>query len=153
MALSLFYQDEDDVYVEVSSGNEFTTPITTTHDGKNGDIKTMCIYLKNDDLSLWYSNIIVTPVDLVGDSTTEDTSYEETGWGIKLSKGGTSPTSAEWNDIDWGDSISMDNIGAESAGDDSTYSPFWYLISCPPNTDAQNKSDIVLRVSYTENAV
>ena len=70
-----------------------------------------------------------------------------------MSQGGTEPTSSEWEDINWGESIDMDDIGSDSGYDIATYSPFWYLITCPPNTDAQNKEDIVLKVLYTENAV
>jgi hypothetical protein len=153
MALKLYFRDSNSVYSEVTSGGDFTNPITTTHDGKNGDTKTVCLYLRNDNASLWYSNIEILPVDILGADPYGDVGYEETGWGVKLSSEESELTSAEWNDIDWGTYISMDDVGSSGSGDSTTYTPFWYLISCPPNTDAQNKSDIILRVSYTENAV
>ncbi len=149
----LIYFKENDVFVETSSGDDQTSPITTTHDGKNGDTKTINLYIRNDDVTKWYSNVRVTPVDLEDADPYGDVVYTETGWGIKLNQGGTEPTENEWEDLDWGEQISIGSIGSNSVPDTTTYSPFWYLISCPPNTNAQNKSDIVLKVEYTENAV
>jgi len=153
MGLKLYYKNSLDVFVEASIGDNMSTPITTTHDGKNGDVSTMNLYVRNDDSAKWYSNIIITPVDLVDANPYGDVSYTETGWGVKLNQGGTEPTENEWADINWGEAINMDSIGIESAADTTTYFPLWYLISCPPNTNAQNKSDIILRVDYTENVV
>lgn len=154
MSLKIYYQNSSSVYVEVTEDDDITDPVHTIHDGKNGDVKTTALYLHNDGSSaLWYSNIIIEPYDLVDGDTYDDTSYLDTGWGVKLSQGGTEPTETEWNDIEWGAEISMSNIGSDSLADVATYYPFWYLITCPPNTNAQNKRDIVLRIKYTENAV
>ena len=153
MGLKLYYKNSLDVFVEASIGDDTSDPVTTTHDGKDGDVSVMDLYIRNDDAAKWYSNIIITPVDLIDAYPYGDVSYSETGWGVKLSPGGTEPTLAEWEDINWGEAISMENVGSDSAADTTTYFPLWYLISCPPNTDAQNKEDIILRVDYTENAV
>ena len=152
MTIKMYYK-ENDVFIEVTSGTDVTNPITTTHNGKSGDQKSVCLYLRNDDVAKWYSNIIVRPVDLVDPEPYGDIAYNETGWGVKLNPGGTEPTETEWVDILWGEPINMSNIGSDSAYDITTYSPFWYLISCPPNMDAQNKSDIVLNAEFTENTV
>lgn len=148
MSLKLYFK-ENSTYREVSS----VSPITTIHDGKNGDTKSICVYLRNDDNTKWYSNIITSPLDTEEAYPYGDVAYTETGWGVKLKKGSTEPTQAEWDDINWGNQINMDDIGSSGSGDDSTYSPFWFLVSCPPNSEAQNKEDIQLNVSYTENAV
>ena len=153
MALKVYFRDSNGALSEASTGTTLTNPITTTHDGKEGDEKSILLYLRNDDATKWYSNVTITPVDLIDANPYGDVAYSETGWGVKLNKGGTEPTEAEWDDIDWGEAISMDNVGADGAGDSTTYAPFWYYISCPPNTDAQNKTDIVLKVEYTENTV
>lgn len=153
MALKLYYKNSSGSFVEASTGNDMATPITTTHEGKTGDTKTLDLYIRNDDVSKWYSNITVLPVDLIDANPYGDVSYTETGWGVKLSKGATEPTENEWEDVNWGSQITMDNIGSDGAYDTTTYFPFWYLVSCPPNTNAQNKEDIVLQVDYTENAV
>jgi hypothetical protein len=153
MSIGIYFRDSNGILTLASSGTSLVSPITTVHDGKEGDDKTVLLYLRNTDNTKWYSNIRITPVDLEDANPYGDVAYSETGWGVKLSKGGTEPTEAEWEDIDWGEYIDMDNVGSDSVGDSTTYFPFWYLISCPPNTDAQNKVDIVFQVAFTENAV
>jgi len=152
MSIKMYYK-EDDAFVEVTSGDDTTNPVTTTHDGKNGDTRTVCLYLRNDDDTKWYSNIIVKAVDLVDAEPYGDVIYSETGWGVKMSEGGIEPTETEWEDLTWGEEVDMPDIGSDGSDDTTTYFPFWYLISCPPNVPAQNKSDIVLDVEFTENAV
>ena len=150
MGLLVYYKDDDDQFVEVSSDTDLNSPITTVHDGKKGDVKTVQLFLRNDDAALWFSNIRVVPVDILGDN---DIYYTETGWGVKLSPGDVEPTEGEWDDIDWGEEIEMEDVGSDSAEDTTTYYPFWYLITCPPNEDVAIKTDIILEVNYTENSV
>jgi hypothetical protein len=152
MGLGIYFE-VNSVKVEASTGDDISSPIMTSHNGKNGDSQSLCLYLRNDDAAKWFSNIIVRPIDTVDANPYGDINYNETGWGVKMHKGGEEPSRAEWEDIDWGNQILLDDVGSDSAEDTTTYFPFWYLISCPPNTDAQNKTDIVLEVAYTENAV
>jgi hypothetical protein len=149
MTLSIYYKDENNQYVHVTS----SYPIKTVHNGKDGDVKTLQLYLRNDDNEKWYSNIIIKPIDLIGADPYGDVVYRETGWGVKLSDGSAEPSNGEWEDIEWGEEISMSNIGSSSVADSTTYYPFWYLITCPPNEDVKIKTDIVLEVGYTENMV
>lgn len=153
MALEVYFRDSDDALSLATVGTDLTNPITTTHDGKEGDEKATLLYLRNNDATKWYSNIVITPVDLIDADPYGDIAYSETGWGVKLSEGGTEPTEAEWDDLDWGEATSMSDVGSDSIGDSTTYAPFWYFISCPPNTNAQNKTDIVFKVEFTENTV
>ena len=152
MGLGLYYK-ENDVFIAMSEDDDVSVPLTTIHDGKLGDTKTVTVYLRNDDATKWFSNIKISPLDLIDAEPYGDIIYSETGWGVKLYPGSVEPTSGEWDDIDWGDQITMANVGASGAGDTATYYPFWYLITCPPNTDAKVKTDIVFNVGYTENAV
>lgn len=152
MGLKLYYKYNDQ-YVEVSSGGLFTDPVPTVHDGKTGDIITTQLFLRNDDANLWYSNITVRGYDLTETVDKNDVNYTSTGWGVKLSAEELEPTLAGWNGTDWGNTISIQNIGSTSGSDVSTYVPFWRLLTCPPYTEAQVKRNISLRVEYTENAV
>lgn len=152
MGLKLYYKKNDE-FVAITNSGDLTSPLTTVHDGKTGDTQTVQCYIRNDNSSKYYSNIVITPVDLVDANPYGDVIYSETGWGVKLNAGASEPTEGQWNDLDWGDSISMSNIGASGLPDTTTYYPFWYLVTCPPNTNAKVKTDIVLQVSYTENAV
>jgi len=153
MGLSLYYK-EDDKFIEVSVDIEDgLEPLTSIHDGKKGSVITRQLYVRNDDSALWYSNVIVQPLDLVDADPYGDTAYNETGWGIKMSESISEPSIQEWEDINWGLSITLDDFGSDSGSDTTTYVPFWYYETCPPNEDAQVKTDIVINVSYTENAI
>lgn len=142
----IMFRKDDDVFNEITRNTDLTNPVWTTHDGQTGGIVTLQLYLKNDDVAKWYSNVTVQPIDLVDAYPYGDVGYDETGWGVKLSEGSTEPTIAQWEDIDWGNTITMPDIT-----DAVSYIPFWYLISCPPLIDAKTKTDIVLRTAYTEN--
>jgi len=147
------YRKINDEYSEITYTSDLTNPVFTTHDGQVGGNVSLQLYLKNDESDEWYSNVRIQPVDLVDAYPYGDVVYSETGWGVKLSAGADEPTIAEWEDIAWGNTITMPDVGSTSAGDISTYFPFWYLISCPPNIEAITKTDIVLRTTWTENAV
>ena len=153
MALKFYYKDTDESYVEISEAPNQDSPLSTVHDGKNGDIKTILLYARNTDPLVWYSHITIEPIDTVDAYPYGDINFSETGWGIKLSKGGILPTASEWGDILWGEPISLDDIGSDAAADTTTYYPFYYYITSPPNIPAENKTDIRLKVNYTENSV
>jgi len=152
MGLKLYYKEEDK-FVEITSGVDLDNPLVNIHNGRTGDTITKQIYLRNDDPLKWYSNITLKPKDLEDVNPYGDVVYTETGWGVKLSFGSAEPTVGEWDDMDWGDSISADNIGSDLSEDTTTYFPIWYLETCPPNTDAKIKEDVVIQVAFTENSV
>lgn len=151
--LNIYYKNSEEQFVLLSRTGDLSSPITTVHDGKLGDISTIQLYLRNDSSGQWFSNISVLPVDKIDAYPYGDVGFAESGWGVKLSSGAAEPTQGQWEDISWGEQITMDSIGSDLGGDTTTYYPFWYLISCPPNTNAQVKTDIVIKVSYTENSV
>jgi len=152
MGLELYYKEQD-IFYAISHSGDLSQPLNTVHDGKPGDTQTVQLYIRNSDATKWFSVIRIQPVDLVDAEPYGDIIYTETGWGVKLSTGAVEPTLSEWEDIEWGNEINIGNVGATGVPDVATYSPLWYLITCPPNTDAKIKTDIVLEVSYTENAV
>jgi hypothetical protein len=151
MGLKL-YNKKDDVFYEISS-DDMTNPVTTVHDGRTGDTQTVQLFIRNDDITKWFSNIEISSLDLVDANPYGDVYFSETGWGVKLSSSELEPNEDEWTDISWGNRIMISAIGADTGADTTTYYPFWYLVTCPPNTNAIIKEDIVLNVSYTENSV
>ena len=152
MGLKLYYK-ENDQFVEITSGSDLTNPLIVVHNGKTGDVVTKQLYVRNDDVAKWFSNVDVKPLDLVEANPYGDIAFSETGWGIKLSSGAEEPSLGEWEDIAWGNEISMGDIGSDLGADITTYFPLWYLETCPPNMDAQVKTDIVVHASFTENSV
>ena len=150
MGLDIYIKENEQFFA--ISTDSLLNPVTTVHDGKTGDTVTLQLYIRNDDALKWFSSIRVFPLDTEDANPYGDVNHSETGWGIKLSPGADEPTFGEWEDLHWGDTIAMSNIGADSSPDTTTYFPFWYYITCPPNTDAKTKTDILLRAEYTENA-
>jgi len=142
--LNIYYKDSEGDYILVSTDSSITSPVKTSHDGKNGTTALKLLYLRNNKSTNYYTDITISPLDLVDPTPYGDLSYTETGWGVKLSKGGTELSEAEWDNIEWGEGIDMDDVGSSSLGDTTTYYPFWFLVSSPPNTTAQIKTDIAL---------
>lgn len=149
-----------DIYREVSTGtyavygrdgiDDGLLPIVTTHDGVLGETVEVKLFVRNDDPTEYYTGVTVTPVC---STTPDETDGVSSGHGVKLSLGSTQPTEAQWGAIDYGVGISLSNIGASGAGDTYTYTAFWYRVEVPAGAPADNKENIVLRLSYTANPV
>jgi hypothetical protein len=147
------YIYDDPSYVELSIDGALTTPLKTTHNGKDGDVRVVKVFLRNTSSSVYYKDIQVTPIDSDGADIYEDVEYTQTGWGVKLKQGNTEPSFAEWDDIAWANTIDIPDLGGPGSPDTSTYEPFWYLVTCPPSSNADNKTDIQIKVEYIEEAV
>jgi hypothetical protein len=149
-----------DLYREVSTGaysiytrygvDDGFLPITTTHDGVLGENIEIQLFVRNDDITEYYEDITVAPVCT---TTPDETLGTANGHGVKLSSGSTQPTEAQWGAIDYANTVSLSNIGSAGNGDTSTYLPFWYRVEVPAGAPADNKENIVLRISYTASAV
>jgi hypothetical protein len=152
VALAIYREISTGVYAECSESGagDGLLPVTTTHDGYLGEVVETQLFVRNDDVTEWYEDIRITPVCLDSPSDIIGTA---TGHGVKLRAGSTQPTEAEWTAIDYADYIDLDDIGTGSQGDTSTYLPFWYRVECPAGAPADNKENIVLRLSRTANPV
>ncbi len=125
-------------------------PIITTHDGTLGEVVETQLFVRNEDVTEYYEDI---QVEAICSTTPSDITGVATGHGIKLFAGDTQPTEAEWEAIDYANQITLSDIGASGTGDISTYRSFWYRVEVPAGAPADNKENIVLRVSYTANSV
>ncbi len=145
-----------DIYREVSTGaysvykidgaSNDLLPITTTHDGVLGEVVEIKLDVRNDSTLEYYQSISVLPVSK---TTPDETTAIANGHGVKLFAGETQPTEAEWEAIDYGVAVSLANIGSAGSGDTSTYLPFWYRVEVPASALADNKENLILRLSYT----
>jgi len=137
--------------VAISNGS-LQNPLRTHHDGKDGSVATELVYVRNDDLTLWFQQVVLSAVDKAG---YDDTVGEYgTGFSVKLSYGTVEPLPHEWSQIASGAQVVLpDDIGSASAADTTTYFPFWVRINVPGNTPVQNKTDICLRLSYVKRPV
>ena len=150
MALDLYREVSTGTYVAYSRYGEDDglLPITSTHDGTLGEFVELKIFVRNDDITEWYSNITVRPVC---NTSPDETDGITTGYGIKLFAGDTQPTEAEWEATDYANTINIDDIGEAESGDVSTYSPFWYRAEVPAGSPINNRENIVLKLNYVAN--
>lgn len=149
-----------DLYREVSAGayapykdynvDDGRLPIITTHDGELGEVVEVKLSVRADTAAEYYTNIRVTPVVAYGD---DDISGSVTGHGVKLRVGATQPTESEWSAIDYGAYIDIPQIGSALGGDINAARAFWYRVECPAGARADNKENIVLRLSATAEVV
>jgi len=124
---------------KLDSNNVFST----NHNGTLGSSKEKLIYLRNDDIGLYFTNITVW----VEDSSSPDHTLGvlgTSGWGVKISATGRQPTPDEWENILSGDSISLQDIGSSIIANTSDYVPFWIKVTVPGNTLAEARTTMSL---------
>jgi len=146
MALAIYREVSAGVYARYrrrETGDE-SLPIISTHDGVLGESVELRLFLRNDDPNRYYSSTYVEPVAL---STPSDVIGIATGHGFKLKATTHQPTEGTWESTNYGNTISLGNIGEVGSGDTSTYLPFWCRIECPAGAPADNIENVVLRVS------
>jgi hypothetical protein len=152
MALSIYRELSTGSYavIKQDGSSESSLPVITTHDGVLGEVVETKLYIRNDDPTEYYTNITVKAISK---TSPDDTIGTASGHGVKLSTLATQPTEAQWAAMDYGNTISFSDIGASGLADTSSYLSFWYRVEVPAGTPADNKENIILRISYTANAV
>lgn len=126
---------------------EITDPLRTVHNGKAGGAEYLKVLIKNDDPTVYYTNVIVTySNDLNDDYGLEGTS----GWSVKMIGGSLQPSEQEWDAVQSGESILLNDIGTASEADTSTYRIFWIRVYCPGSTSRCYREGQKIRVYYTE---
>lgn len=141
--------------------NIYTSPIETskidtdeyipvTFDGTTGGSIDLKLYVRNDDLELWFSDIQVTPYE---DGTTLNVVIGP-AWEIRVMEKDITPTTEEWLELSAGNSITLSSdIGSATKGDISTYLAFWMRITVPRDQQVQNIESIVVRLNATSGLV
>jgi hypothetical protein len=125
--------------------------ITTSHNGVRGESVDVLVYLRNDNPSVYYNNVVVSTED--SDSTDDTLGVYGTGRGFKLSSGARQPTEAEWDNVLAGDFVEMPDVGSSGGGDITTYFPLWIRVIVPGNTQVQTFQDVSLKIEASEHLV
>jgi hypothetical protein len=141
--MNLFFYDEDQVLFGGS-------PLRTLVNGHTGGSYEKKFYIRNTDVTRWYSNVtlsVVTDVyDALGESGTS-------GISIKFLYGETRPTEAEWDIVLSGEPLVLPDIGSNPLADTSTYHPIWIRVYVPGNTPADIIDSNTLRLSAVPRVV
>jgi hypothetical protein len=124
----------------------YSDPLRTVHDGKLGGSYDALIYVRNEDVTLYYTDVTIGPVSNSYDDLAAE--WGETGFGLKLIYGERQPTETEWDQVKSGESIVVPNIGTTSAADTQNFFPVWVRSICPGKTPAQIKTNLSVKLAF-----
>lgn len=120
------------------------------HDGFNGESNEQIIYIRNDDVARYYTNLVMSYQSLAYDDFGV---FGSTGWGTKLMYGERRPTEAEWDLVRSGDPLNLPDIGTTDLADTSTYHPIWVRVICPGGEVAHIRENQTITLSFFERMV
>jgi hypothetical protein len=127
------------------------SPFTVTFNGIYGGSIVRRIYVRNDELDYYYTEIQVVAVDSASPSRVDGT---KAGWEWKLMEKDVVPDELEWHNVTAGNTLSLSaDLGTKTLGDTATYLSFFVYVKIPPDQLADNIKDIVLRLTATKSVV
>lgn len=121
----------------------FAGPFNSHHDGHIGALHEEKLYVRNDAVLKYYTNVQISVLGALGTS----------GWSIKMMTGERQPTEAEWDSVTNGATLTMADIGSTAAADTATYHALWLRIYCPGGTSAQINENFSLQLDALEREV
>lgn len=133
-----------------SDDQSFANALSITADGVIGTAKHMRYYVRNDDVTRWYSNIQLQAVVLEGEDIVTG-ALEGFRW--KLVAGDPEPLEEVWDLTSGGNQISLSNIGEGGSGDITTFLPFWLRVEIPRSSQVKSYQNIGLTITADENIV
>lgn len=122
----------------ISTG-DMSNPIVLVADGTKGEAVTSRLFLHNDDISKYYTNIKLWAENI------------PSNWSVKLLIKQDMPTETEWAAVSSGNQVIFSQIGSQAAPD-LDYHPFWIRWKIPPNTPIQTILNVKLRSSFLEHS-
>lgn len=147
MALKVYRQDNADAGSEISS----SSPLQLSFDGRVGGSEEFKLWIGNTDITKEYTNIKIQPIDL-DTQTDPDGNYVDGSLGClwQIAPVSIQPTLEEWDAL-WPDDAERAFTGVTITGAD--FKDFWVKITLNPNRPVANISDIVLRLTATEETI
>lgn len=136
MGLALYNSEQ------VTSADMVFRPVIN---GRLGGSHEELFYLRNDDVTKWYSNVRIVLVSTAYDGLGE---LGSTGIGFKFMYGERQPTEAEWDTVPSGEGLLIPDIGTNDLADTYTYHPFWVRVFVPGNTGADIIESYDIRIYF-----
>ena len=140
------------LYLSPSQESKITSinPFRLTYDGRIGGIQDIKIYIRNDDINKWYSDIYLSVID---NGISNIVNNPSNNWYWKLNQSDIDISDIEWNDISCANTISIDDIGTSSLANIVTFVPVWVRVSIPNKQYIQVINSVVFRLEAKENVV
>lgn len=146
MALAIYSAPDSDSLI--SQDGLFTKPVAVTFDGRTGGFKEIQLFIRNDDPTYYYTDVVLSLEDNESPTITDQPANQFV-W--KLSYGDTKPTFNDWANILPANSLNIPvQIGEVGNPDTSTYLPVWVFIRVPANLDIQVFTGVKLVLSGNE---
>lgn len=144
MGLSLYFKDNENSILEDGK-------FLATFDGRAGGVLDKKIYIRNNDIVKWYSNIVLS-LDTGTGPNLIDNSINGFYW--KLAQQELPLNKEEWKLVSPGNTLNITgNIGSADQGDISTYISIWVRISIPRNQRIEKYKNISFILEAKENRV
>lgn len=124
-----------------SQEGAMTNPVRESFDGREGGSVERLYYVRNDDATYWYSGLQVYAVSTEGRNIVDGAD----GFGWKLSAGSEQPSVAEWENVDYGNTIAMSALY-----NTNTYLPFWVRYEIPRGADVNSYGGTIFRIDATQ---
>ena len=119
-----------------------TNPFRTTADGSIGGTFVQTLFLRNDNPSLYFTDVDVRIIDNSNGAIYTVSS----SWSWKLIYAIHEPVPEEWNEIEKDNNLSFSSIGSTTKADTYNYYPIWIQWKIPSGIAAQNITDLFPRV-------
>jgi hypothetical protein len=161
MSLAIFeYNNKTNEFDPISSGTQLN-PVTTTHNGVDGQSIVRKLFLQNADDAKWYDVITLTP-----NPQSLTNPANQRGWSVKLLSGDRTPTGTEWSARTTGtalaSTLSMATVSprrhyfpeiGKAGTEDLNFYPFWLQITVPKGTRNLVEATMSLDILAQENNV
>lgn len=115
-----------------------TKPFRITMNGLTGGCLVRQVFLRNDNPSLYYTDVSISIVD----ASEGDLYTLQDNWSWKLIYSIHEPTPEEWDQVAKNNSLSFASIGTTSLADTFSYFPIWIQCNVPAGLREQNILDL-----------
>lgn len=146
--MSLNIYEEPAPSTVFSADSTFSNALSLTVDGVIGAVRNTRYYIRNDDNTKFFTDIVLSAVVLSG---IDIVSGATNGFVWKLIAGDTQPVEDQWGLTAAGNSISLSDIGSSGNADTSTFLPFWLRIEVPRGSPVTSHQNIGLQITATDN--
>lgn len=141
--MGLAFYDEDQA---VNTGQ----PLRAVINGHVGGAHEEVIYIRNDDVTKWYTNLAIGVSSTLYDSLGE---LGPSGISWKFMYGERRPTEAEWSSLLSGEPLQLPDIGTHDLADTSTFHPVWVRVYLPGNYSANIIDNYTINLTYLPRVV
>ena len=124
--------------------NEITS-IRIVADGGFGDIRTKQVFLRNDSVLHYYTDIVAS-----FDNAAYSSGFMRDGYTIKIVAMESQPTMEQWDLIGPGEPTPIPDIGELGAADTANYTSVYVLFGVPAGQPVSLITDVSLVLSYIE---